>query len=162
MISVGTIDAGSRWNIIAGEALLTGTVRSLDAETWTEIPERFERVVAGVCEAHRAGYELSYQRIAPVTDNDAELARFAASSFERSLGPEQVLEVEPIMASEDFAYYQREIPGFYFFLGVANSEEGWTDYVHTPTFRPDEAAINTGVTAVATLLTDFTAKRSEK
>ena len=160
VISVGSLNAGNRWNIIAGEALLTGTVRTLDAETWAAIPERFERVVAGICEAHRATYELEYERIAPVTDNDATLTSFAASSFARSLGPEQVLEVDPIMASEDFAYFQREVPGVYFFLGVANSEEGWTDYVHTPTFRPDEAAIITGVTAAATLLTDFTAHES--
>jgi len=157
VVTVGSLHAGNRWNIIAGEALLTGTVRTLDAETWAAIPGRFERVVAGICEAHRAGYELSYERIAPVTDNDAALARFAASSLEGSLGTENVRVAEPIMAAEDFAYFQREIPGFYFFLGVANSEEGWTDYVHTPTFRPDEAAIVTGVTAAATLLTDFTA-----
>ena len=68
----------------------------------------------------------------------------------------QVLAREPIMAAEDFAYFQQQIPGVYFFLGVANEAEGWTDYVHTPTFRPDERAILTGVTAVASLLADFT------
>ena len=60
------------------------------------------------------------------------------------------------MAAEDFAYFQQQVPGVYFFLGVANEAEGWTDYVHTPTFRPDEAAIVTGVTAAASLLADFT------
>ena len=48
-------------------------------------------------------------------------------------------------------------PGVYLFLGVANEEMGWTDYVHTPTFRPDEAAIVTGVTAAASLVADFNA-----
>ena len=66
--------------------------------------------------------------------------------------------MEPITASEDFAYFQQEIPGVYLFLGVANTAEGWTDYVHTPTFRPDERAILTGVTAAAALLSDFTAE----
>jgi metal-dependent amidase/aminoacylase/carboxypeptidase family protein len=69
-----------------------------------------------------------------------------------------VLRADPIMAAEDFAYFQQQLPGAYFFLGVANTAEGWTDYVHTPTFRPDEAAIVTGVTAAASLLADFTAK----
>jgi amidohydrolase len=158
VISVGTFNAGKRWNIIADEAILTGTVRSLDHDTWADLPERFERVVAGVCDAHRAEYELDYQRIAPVIDNDSRLAGFAASSFAESLGEDKVLEIEPITASEDFAYFQQEIPGAYFFLGVANTGEGWTDYVHTPTFRPDESAIATGVQAAAALLTDFTAK----
>ena len=157
VVSVGTFNGGRRWNIIAGEAVLTGTVRTLDAETWAEIPERFERIVAGICDANRATYELEYERIAPVVDNDAGLAAFAAESLSRSLGAEYVLEVPPIMAAEDFAYFQQKVPGVYFFLGVANAAEGWTDYVHTPTFRPDESAIVTGVTAAASLLADFTA-----
>jgi amidohydrolase len=157
VVSVGTFNGGRRWNIIAGEAVLTGTVRTLDAETWAEIPERFERIVAGICDANRATYDLEYQRIAPVVDNDAALTAFAVQSLSRSLGAEYVLEVPPIMAAEDFAYFQQMVPGVYFFLGVANAAEGWTDYVHTPTFRPDEAAIVTGVTAAASLLADFTA-----
>jgi len=157
VVSVGTFNAGKRWNIIAGEAVLTGTVRTLDAETWAEIPERFERIVGGICEANRATYDLEYERIAPVVDNDIALTAFAAKSLSRNLGAEHVLEVPPIMAAEDFAYFQQKVPGVYFFLGVANAAEGWTDYVHTPTFRPDESAIVTGVTAAASLLADFTA-----
>jgi amidohydrolase len=156
VVSVGTLNAGSRWNIIADEAVLTGTVRTLDAATWAEIPDRFERVVAGICKAHGATYELDYERIAPVVDNDEGLTAFAQESFARSLGSKHVLLVDPIMAAEDFAYFQQQVPGVYFFLGVANAAKGWTDYVHTPTFRPDEDAIVSGVTAAASLLADFT------
>jgi amidohydrolase len=156
VVSVGTLDAGSRWNIIADKAVLTGTVRTLDAGTWAEIPERFERVVAGICKAHGATYELDYERIAPVVDNDEGLTAFAQASLARSLGSKHVLLVDPIMAAEDFAYFQQQLPGVYFFLGVANTAKGWTDYVHTPTFRPDEDAIVAGVTAAASLLADFT------
>jgi amidohydrolase len=158
VVSVGTLNAGSRYNIIADKAVLTGTVRTLDSETWAEIPEGLERVVAGICEANRATYELDYERTAPVVDNDEGLAGFAQASFARSLGAEHVIEGGPIMAAEDFAYFQQQVPGVYFFLGVANAAEGWTDYVHTPTFRPDEAAIVVGVKAAASLLADFTSK----
>ncbi len=79
-----------------------------------------------------------------------------------SLGSKNVLVVDPIMAAEDFAYFQQQVPGVYFFLGVANAAEGWTDYVHTPTFRPDEAAIVAGVKAAASLLADFTSQRSNR
>ena len=94
-----------------------------------------------------------------MTWNDPSLAAFAAASLRRALGVENVVEVDPIMAAEDFAHYQREIPGVYLHLGVGNEAEGWTDYVHTPTFRPDEAALVVGVTGVATLLTDFLAQQ---
>lgn len=158
VLSVGTFNAGNRWNIIADEAVLTGTVRTLDPVTWAEVPERFERVASGICAAHGATQELDYERIAPVVNNDERLTAFAQASLAGSLGAKQVLSVDPIMAAEDFAYYQQRVPGVYFFLGVANQAEGWTDYVHTPTFRPDEAAIAVGVRAAASLLADFTAQ----
>jgi amidohydrolase len=158
VVSVGTFNAGNRFNIIAERAVLTGTVRSLDPETWAEIPERIERILAGICAANRATYELDFERTTPVVNNDEGLTEFALASLGRSLGSERVLVVDPIMAAEDFAYFQQRIPGVYFFLGVANAAEGWTDYVHTPTFRPDEAAIVVGVKAAASLLADFTSK----
>ena len=158
VVSVGTFNAGNRFNIIADKAVLTGTVRSLDPETWAAIPERIERIIAGICEANRATYELDFKRTTPVVDNDEGLTEFAQTSLGRSLGSKNVLVVDPIMAAEDFAYFQQQVPGVYFFLGVANFAEGWTDYVHTPTFRPDEAAIVVGVKAAASLLADFTSK----
>ena len=160
VVSVGSFNAGNRWNIIAEEAVLTGTVRTLDTETWSSMPERFERIVKGICDANRATYDLHYERIAPPVENDARLAEFALESLSRGLGPERVVETPPIMASEDFAFFQQQVPGVFLFLGVANQNEGWIDYVHTPTFRPDEKAIVFGVTAVATLLADFTAAGS--
>ena len=71
--------------------------------------------------ANRATYELDYARIAPVVNNHEQLTSFATSSLARSLGPGNVLEVPPIMAAEDFAYFQQKVPGVYFFLGVANA-----------------------------------------
>jgi metal-dependent amidase/aminoacylase/carboxypeptidase family protein len=144
--------------IILGAVVIAAAPAGSEERTMNdEIPERFERIVGGICEANRATYDLEYERIAPVVDNDTALTAFAAESLSNSLGAEHVLEVPPIMAAEDFAYFQREVPGVYFFLGVANASEGWTDYVHTPTFRPDESSIITGVTAAASLLADFTA-----
>lgn len=136
VVSVGTFHAGNRVNIIAGEATLSGTVRTLDQETWENVPDHLERVVAGDCEAHRATYELDYERINPVTWNDPDLAAFAAASLPRSLGEQNELEVDPVMAAEDFAYYQKEIPGVYLRLGVSNAAKGWTDYVTHPRSSP--------------------------
>ncbi|MCU0235176.1 MAG: M20 family metallopeptidase [Thermoanaerobaculales bacterium] len=157
VVSVGSFHAGNRWNIIADEAVLVGTVRTLDSETWSSLPERFERVVKGICDANRASYELRYERIAPPVENHPRLAAFAKESLVESLGPRHVVETDPIMASEDFAYFQQRVPGVFLFLGVGNRAEGWTDYVHTPGFRPDERAIRFGTVAAASLLADFTA-----
>ncbi|HSN53787.1 MAG TPA: M20 family metallopeptidase [Candidatus Sulfomarinibacteraceae bacterium] len=159
VVSVGTFDAGSRFNIIAGSAELTGTVRTLDAAAQDHVEAAMRRVVEGVCAAHRASCEVQYDRVTPMVVNDPELARSAVAALRGLLGDDAVFEVDPIMAAEDFAEYARVLPGFFFFLGVGNEAEGWTSYVHTPTFRPDEEALRVGVRAVSTLLLDFLDRR---
>lgn len=152
VVSVGSLHAGNRSNIIAAEAVLEGTVRTLDDETHRAVPAALERIVKGVCEAGRARCELVVESHNPVTSNDPALTAAAVPALRGSLGAEAVFESEPIMAAEDFSHYARIVPGFYFFLGIGNPEEGWTSGLHTPTFRADERAILTGVRAAATLL----------
>ncbi|HSL17589.1 MAG TPA: M20 family metallopeptidase [Methylomirabilota bacterium] len=159
VLSVGTFNAGSRFNIIAGSAELTGTVRTLDAAAQDHTEAAIRRIVEGVCAAHRATCEVVYDRVTPMVVNDPELARSAVAALRGLLGDDAVFEVDPIMAAEDFAEYARVLPGFFFFLGVGNEAEGWTSYVHTPTFRPDEEALRVGVRAVSTLLLDFLGSR---
>ncbi|MBI4917806.1 MAG: amidohydrolase [Acidobacteria bacterium] len=153
VVSVGSLHAGNRFNIVAGEAVLEGTVRTLDEATHAAARERISRVLDGVCKAHRATCELDYEEINPVTNNPAPLAVPSFEALRRGLGAGAVQDAEPIMAAEDFAHYGRHVPAFYFFLGVGNPEKGLTSYVHTATFQPDEAAIATGVEAACLLLT---------
>jgi len=153
VVSVGSIVSGQRFNIIAGQAVLDGTVRTLDRETWTAIPEALDRIVGGVCSAHRATWAIELDRKNPVLVNDPDLARWAADALRDVVGAENLREVQPIMAAEDFAHYTERMPGFYFHLGVRNESEGKTSYVHTPTFEPDEKAIAIGVRAAVALLT---------
>ncbi len=152
VVSVGTFDAGNRFNIIAGSAELTGTVRTLDPETRNQIEAAISRVVAGVCTAHRATCEVDYQRFTPVLVNDPALTSASVEILREEFGDAAVHEAVPIMAAEDFAEYARVVPGFFFMLGVGNTEKGWTSYVHTPTFQPDEEALRVGVRAASALL----------
>jgi amidohydrolase len=152
VVSVGTFDAGNRFNIIAGSAELTGTVRTLDPAARDYIEAAISRIVAGVCSAHRASCEVDYQRFTPVLVNDPELTAASVEILREELGDAAVHEAVPIMAAEDFAEYARVAPSFFFMLGVGNTEKGWTSYVHTPTFQPDEEAIKVGVRAASALL----------
>jgi amidohydrolase len=71
--------------------------------------------------------------------------------------PGKVREIPLIMAAEDFSYYQREIPGFFFFLGI-NEEgvpAGKAAANHSPLFKVNEAALTTGVRALAQLAVDY-------
>jgi amidohydrolase len=152
VVSVGTFSAGNRFNIIAGSAELTGTVRTLEGAARDQIEAAISRIVAGVCTAHRASCEVDYQRFTPVLVNDPELAAASVEILRTAIGDDAVYEAVPIMAAEDFAEYARVAPSFFFFLGVGNTEKGWTSYVHTPTFQPDEEALRVGVRAASALL----------
>ena len=154
VVSVGTFEAGNRFNVIAGSATLTGTVRTLDEAVQDQVEAAMSRVVANVCAAHRADCTVDYERSTPAVVNDEELTAEAVAALRRVFGEDAVVQVDPIMAAEDFAELARVVPGFYFHLGVANSAEGWTSYVHTPTFRPDEESLRVGVKAAAVLLLD--------
>jgi amidohydrolase len=152
VVSIGSLHAGNRNNIIAGQAVMEGTVRTLDAATRAQVLAAVERVVAATCQAHRATCAVTVGRALPPTVNDPVLASSAAAVLRTTLGEPSVVETEPIMAAEDFALFAERVPGYYFHLGVGNPERGLTSYVHTPTFQPDEAAIGVGVRAAATLL----------
>ena len=64
----------------------------------------------------------------------------------------------PLMVSEDFAYYQQQIPGFYFFVGVGNPEKGITAMWHTEYYDMDDAALAIGMRAMATVVVDYLSK----
>ena len=82
-----------------------------------------ERVVAGICAAHGAGYEFSYRRNFMPTVNTAAEAEIAARVAAGVVGADKVVgDSRPIMASEDFGYMLQARPGAYLLLG--NGVEG--------------------------------------
>jgi metal-dependent amidase/aminoacylase/carboxypeptidase family protein len=78
-------------------------------------------------------------------------------TLERIAGPGMATEVPPITGSEDFSYYQQEVPGLFFFLGVIPDSIplGEAASNHSPHFIADEAALPVGVRALANLALDF-------
>jgi amidohydrolase len=152
VVTVGIVRGGERFNIIPAEVHLEGTVRTFSAETRELVKRRIEEILDGVTTAGGGGYDIvQYQSNAPATINDAALARRVRPVLEATLGADQVLNVEPTMAGEDFAYFANEVPGFYFRLGIEDPEKG-SGELHTPTFRADDGAIEVGVRAMVAMV----------
>jgi len=149
VLSVGRIQGGNRYNIIADEVVLEGTIRTLDEPLRKRVHALMREILAGVTAAHGARFELAIEETAPLTVNDDALTRRVQASLERALGAAHVHSVDKQMGAEDFGYYQRKIPGTFFFLGVANQRKGITAMLHTPAFDLDEAAIGIGVRAMS-------------
>lgn len=156
VISVGRVRAGVRNNIIPEEAELIGTIRTLDPGMREKIHADIERTAEHIAASQGATVTVDIERGYPVTYNDPELTEAMAPSLQRVAG-EKAVRIDALTAAEDFSYFQREVPGLYFFLGAAPADIPLEDVAphHTPDFRIRESAMQTGVRALATLTLDY-------
>jgi amidohydrolase len=159
VVTIGQIDGGVRSNIIPDSVVMVGTVRTLDPEMREKIEEGIHRTAEGIAQSAGATADVRLTSPLPLTYNDPELTRRMMATLERVAGPGNAGEVPPITGSEDFSYYQQEIPGLFFFLGVIPDSIplGEAASNHSPYFFADEAALPVGVRALANLAVDFLA-----
>ncbi len=146
VVTVGEFHAGTKGNVIADTARMSGTVRYFNPEFKGFIEQRVEKVIAGICEIHGASYDLDYWGLYPPTINDAGVAELVRSVAENVT--ETPLGIVPecqTMGGEDMSYFLQEVPGCYFFLGSANPAKNLAYPHHHPRFDFDEVALAMGV-----------------
>jgi amidohydrolase len=153
VVTVGVFRAGDRGNIVAGVAELQGTIRTFDDSVTGQIKARMREIFAGVTASAGARYELEFDESYPVTVNDTALSRRFGAVLARIAGSENVGVVQPETGAEDFSYFAREVPGFYFKLGAVPAGKTSGGH-HTPTFLADDAAIPVGVRAMTAVVLD--------
>ncbi len=160
VLTIGKIEGGERFNIVAERVRMEGTMRALDGAVRKDLQERMARVVTEVAKAHGAEGELRFATDGnPVLMNDETLVRRLVPSLEQALGRDAVVEVRPQMGAEDFAFFAERVPAFYCKLGVRNEAKGLTAMVHTERFDVDETVIGVGVKALTTLVWAELARR---
>jgi amidohydrolase len=159
VVTVGTIEGGSRHNIVPDQVRMTGTIRTFDPEMREQILTRVRRTAASIAAASGATAEVTLDEGYPVTWNDPALTDRMTPSLRRVAAGTFNPNAQPTTTSEDFAYYAQKVPALYFFLGVApkGSDAATWAANHSPRFNPDEAALITGVRALASLAVDFLA-----
>jgi amidohydrolase len=144
VVTVGEFHAGSAFNVIPGETLLSGTLRCFDEGIWEAIPEQFEHIVAGICHAHGCSYELDYRRINIPLVNDAGMAAMVREAAVELVGEANLIDFRTL-GGEDMADYLKLVPGCFFFVGAGSEEKGITAGHHHPSFDLDEDALAIGV-----------------
>jgi len=148
VLTVGSIHAGTAFNIVPETATLGGTVRTLDEGLRRRIPERIEEVARGVAQGMRGDAELHYDFSYPVTRNDAGAAALALEAAGELFGGDRAVEVpNPSMGGEDFAFFLEKLPGAYVWLGIGED----APKLHTPTFDFDEAILPKGAALLTAL-----------
>jgi len=161
VITVGTIQGGSRFNIIAGEVRMTGTMRTLSDQVRERAQALMRETLQHVTAAYGATFELSFDNGNPVTYNEPTLVEETLPTIRRVVGDKNAVAIRPFMPAEDFSLYQKVIPGFYYFLGVGNREKGITASWHTPEFDVDEESLVVGVKVMSNTLLDYLERHAE-
>jgi amidohydrolase len=139
VVTIGRIEGGTAHNIIPESVKIWGTVRTLSSENADLIASKLEAIVKGITDAAGSRYDFNFNKGYPVVDNTEEHAQNILD-FTRSLFGEDaaIEEKKPIMAGEDFAFYQQEFPGAFFFAG-SGSEDSESTYVwHHPRYNVDD------------------------
>lgn len=155
VITVGKIKSGVRFNIIPESAEMIGTIRTLDYEMKDQINRRMEEMVTGIAKAYKGEATLTIRDATDITYNDPALVEQMLPTLQRVAGAENVKNSKAVTGAEDFSYFQREVPGFFFFLGGMTPGNTESFPHHTPDFKIDDAGMLLGVRAMTELTLDY-------
>lgn len=138
VVTVGTIDGGSAFNIIPQCVRMTGTLRALSREDAELGAASLRRIVSHTAEALGTTAEVDYEFGYPPVINSVESVTSLRPILQQVVGETNVIEPEITMGGEDFAYYLERVPGIFIFLGTRNEAKGLTASHHNPKFTFDE------------------------
>jgi amidohydrolase len=156
VVTIGTMHAGVRRNIIPEEALLEGTIRTFDKEVQKRVHEQITLIATKIAEGSSAEADVDVQIMYPATVNEPRLTQRSVPSLLRSASKEKVVVTQPVTMAEDFSFYQQKVPAFFFFLGARPEIKLDRQPVHhTADFMIDEKALITGVRALTNLTLDY-------
>jgi amidohydrolase len=155
VISIGMIQGGRRNNIIADEVKMEGTMRTLNEDVRQRAQSLMKETLANITAAYGATFELKFEEGAAVTFNEPRLVEETLPTIRRVVGSDNTLNIKPFMPAEDFSYFQKVSPGFYYFLGVGNRARGINAAWHTADFDIDEESLVVGVKVMSNVLLDY-------
>jgi carboxypeptidase Ss1 len=155
VVSVCNIHAGTKDNIIPDEAILEGTIRTLDEKTRASAKAHVRKMVTDVTKAFGGRAEIQFMEDAyPVTVNHPETAARVAELLATIPGA-TVKTAAQVMGGEDFSRFLLKAPGTFYFLGSRNDSKGCIYPNHSSKFKVDEDVLRLGAASLALLAMEF-------
>ena len=157
VVTIGAIKGGVRENIIPDSVEMRGTIRSFNEAMRDDIHERVTTLAESVARGSRAGCTVCITKRYPVTVNDPVLTAAMLPTLQRVAGEASVNLVPKGTGAEDFSFYQRLVPGLFFFVGITppGVDPAQAAPNHSPRFFVDEAGLLLGVRSLAHLAVDW-------
>lgn len=142
VITIGHIKSGETHNIISGNSIIEGTIRTFNATITKNIQTAIKRIAYSTAIAYGATASVEYDvSNHPAVINDAEAVKTALEGAKKIFKEEDIVKIPRIMLGEDFAIYQKRIPGVFAFVGAGNEELGRDYPNHNDKFNIDERAV---------------------
>jgi len=161
IVTVGVFHGGVRHNIIPEEVKLEGTIRAFDEAQREELHEHVRQITELIAQSGGAKANVHIHRWYDVTVNDPALTEWSLPTLQRVAGEPNVQVIDKVCGAEDFSFYQKQVPGFFFFIGCtpADRDAATAAPNHSPRFYLDEACLKLGVKSLAALALDWLAAR---
>ncbi len=155
VITVGKIKSGVRFNIIPESAEMIGTIRTLDYDMKDHINKRMVEMVADIAKAYGGEATCEIREATEITYNEPALVDQMLPTIQRVAGAANVKTQKAITGAEDFSYFQKEAPGFFFFLGGMTPGTTESFPHHTPDFKIDDSGLLLGVKTLTEMSLDY-------
>lgn len=161
VVTVGKIDGGQRFNILANKVVMEGTCRTFSRKTLETIDKDLERIAANTAAAFGASASLEYQHLTtPVINDHEDLNRIARNAVIKLYGEEGLGHLPTMMGSEDFAFFMEEVPGVFGFIGSRNPEQGYIYTNHHEKYSVPEEVLQRGAAMHAQFALDFLTEKA--
>ncbi|WP_442600305.1 M20 family metallopeptidase [Neobacillus sp. D3-1R] len=144
VLTVGRMDVGTRFNVIAENAYIEGTVRCFDAETRDHIETQLQHYAEQVAAMYGATAKLEYMRGSQAVINDEYSAKLVQQVAAEAFGEDVLYSEKPTMGGEDFSFFLDKAPGSFALVGSGNPEKDTEWAHHHGKFNIDEDALVTG------------------
>ena len=143
LLKFGLMQSGTVCNAISAETKVAGSLRVFSDEMFDRARAGVEERLADACATYGCTYDLDFAEGYPPVTNDTALYDLAKSA----LGDTLELVPEPLLIAEDFAFYQRHLPGLFMLLGTGTGIP-----LHSDEFRMDEDVLVRGLETYRALL----------
>lgn len=144
VVTIGKMTVGTRFNIIAENAVIEGTVRCFDPETRDYIEKQLQHYAENTAAIYGAKAEVEYTQGSLAVINDKSSAQLVQRVASEAFGEDVLFNEKPTMGAEDFSFYLEKAPGSFALVGSGNPEKDTEWAHHHGKFNIDEDALSTG------------------
>ncbi|XP_027167965.1 IAA-amino acid hydrolase ILR1-like 4 [Coffea eugenioides] len=159
VVTVGKFQGGGAFNVIPDSVTIGGTFRAFSKESLMQLRQRIEEVIVGQAAVQRCNATVNFlsteKPFFPPTVNNKDLHNHFLKVASDMVGTANVKEMQPLMGSEDFSFFQEVIPGYFIFIGVKDEKNTKPASVHSPFFKINEDALPLGAALHASLAIRF-------